>query len=267
MAHISSVLLISHPRTPWATQRARTVADALGASLSEREWHDLPWEPRSPLEGPWDLLVAAPGPATGWPPWRLHSRARHLLGDSEASVLLLHPVAPARAGSLLAVATAAPGGTPGPLLRTAAGLARGLGTELAVVRPWSLVGESILASPLRGVSQERYRSILHEAQSEQEGWLARTLASEIPGASPRTLVRKGPPERVVREAAWELPAGLVVLGNSQPPGLRETVLGSLAERLFRSVPVSVLIHRAAIDQGARSGLPPIRAYPNRSSTA
>lgn len=237
---------------------ARGVADALEASLSVRADGPHPWDPRSVLEGPWDLVLKVAEPRRGPLPWRIHPRDRTLLARCPVPVWLLHPAQSGPVSSVLAaVGVRGPVDTPVDrrVLRTAALLAGRLDAALTVVRPWSLLGESILASPLRGVSQERYRRILEETQAEHEAALARTLAAEIPGTPVTTMVRKGLPETVIREGGWRHDAEVLVMDPVDGAGFGERIRGPLPERLFRGIPCSLLLARTSRERPARQGIP------------
>lgn len=249
----------SHPNAGRGLRWAQDVADRLGATLSVRAGTDpRPWDPRSALEGPWDLLLKVGEPGRGFPPWRLHPVDREFLADAPLPVWLLHPAQGGAVSSVLAtvgLSGSADTAADRRVMRNAALLARRLGASLTVVRPWALVGESILASPTRGVSPERYRTILEEAQAEHERDLARTLAAEIPDTPVETVVRKGPAETVIRHAGWRCDAEILVMEGREEPELAARLLGPLPERLFRGIPCSLLLANAPREDPARQGIP------------
>ena len=75
------------------------------------------------------------------------------------------------------------------VLRAAVALARDLSGDLHVVRPWSWMGESILASPTRGLSPSRRRALLTSLQADHEARLSRFVRTTIgtwPGSSKPT---------------------------------------------------------------------------------
>ncbi|HSG49922.1 MAG TPA: universal stress protein [Longimicrobiales bacterium] len=237
---------------------AQRVADALDASLSVRADGPRPWDPRSALEGPWDLLLKVAEPRRGPLPWRIHPRDRSLLATCPIPVWLLHPAQGGAVSSVLAaVGVSGPADAPEyrRVMRTGALLAQRLGGSLTVVRPWSLLGETILASPLRGVSRERYRGILEETHREHEALLERTLAAEIPETPVTMVVRKGLPETVIRDAGWRCDAEVLVMDPVDARGWGDRILGPLPERLFRGIPCSLLLARTPRERPARQGIP------------
>jgi len=59
------------------------------------------------------------------------------------------------------------------------------------------------------------------------------------------ILRKGPAAPAILEAAEELPAQLLVLGTHGRTGLKRVALGSVAEKVVRAAPCSVLVVRPA----------------------
>jgi universal stress protein E len=237
---------------------ARSVADVLGASLSVRAEGPGPWDPRSAMEGPWDLLLKVAERRKGLAPWRVHPRDRALIAQCPIPVWLLHPAQAGEISSVLAaVGISGSPDTRGSrrTLRTAALLARRFEAELTIVRPWSFLGESILASPLRGVSRERFRTVVREAQREHRTALSRTLASEIPDFPARTVVQRGPPERIIRAAGWRFEADLLVMDPEDAQGFGGRLRGPLPERLLRTIPCSLLLATSPREHPARHGFP------------
>ncbi|MDT8340703.1 MAG: universal stress protein [Longimicrobiales bacterium] len=224
-------------------RRVRGLADALGARLEVRALRSRWWEPLPGDGGGWDLALKTAERRRGVPPWRLHPDDRDLLEHSPCPVWLLHPTQGGTARSVVAaVGVAGPPDSPGDatVLRTAALLSRRLGAELTVVRPWSRLGNSILASPLRGVSRRRYRRLLRETQTELHEESLRILASRIPLVPADLVVRMGSPETVIRSVARRCDADVLVLGEAGAEALQDRLRGPLPERLFRTVPTALL---------------------------
>lgn len=117
------------------------------------------------------------------------------------------------------------------VVRGAAALASAEGAKVGVVHAWSLVGESILACPVRGVGRVRVRRVVRALRRERRARL-RELTEEAGGPSATPVVVRGLPEAGLRRAARSLGADLVVLGTLRRDGLEGTLLGNLAERFL-----------------------------------
>lgn len=84
---------------------------------------------------------------------------------------------------------------------------------LYVVHAGSLVGESILACPLRGLPPDRFRAITTRARAQWRGRLE-SLCREVLTSTPTgVLVRRGDPRRVVPALCRSLHPDIVVLGR------------------------------------------------------
>lgn len=250
MAPFSRLLYLADPRpdrqegAAWA----REVADLLGGLLSIRRSERGAWEPHSPLEGPWDVLLKVPRPGPRMLPRRLAREDRELLRRAPAPVWFFHPER--IAAGLPVLAAVGVGGTlPSPadreVLRTATHLSRRMSSPLVVVRPWSLVGDSILASPRRGLSPGRYRALVSRAAEEHREELGRTVAAEVSGVPVTSLVRKGAAEGVLVDSARRTGAGVVVLDAAAAVDPVHGVFGRLAERLLRRTSSSLFLSRSS----------------------
>jgi nucleotide-binding universal stress UspA family protein len=210
-----------------------------------------------------DLVLKVPEPASPTPPRRLHPLDRAFLRRAPRPLWLLHPAQ----GPDLRVVLAVVGldGRLGPadqtVLRSAASLSRSLAGSLHVVLPWSFLGVSILASPTRGLSPERTRSVLGTLQSGQEDRLEEFVSSTISGARPRCWVRRGDALSVVQEVAWEVEADVVVSAGNGAVGPGSLVMGSFPERLALATPASLLLVKSGEWEGWDEAKPSAIRHP------
>jgi nucleotide-binding universal stress UspA family protein len=136
-----------------------------------------------------------------------------------------------------------PGKSPGlneRVVRTAADLAERTGAELRIVHAWCMPGESILASPTRGVSPPRFAGLVRDAARERRERVDDLLARAAPGQRPTATLRKGPAIPWLRWEARRAGADVVVVGNSRRHGLGAILPGNVAEKLVGRVDGSVL---------------------------
>ena len=91
-----------------------------------------------------------------------------------------------------------------------------------------------------------YGFVEHEDEELRRA-AARRLGDELAslGADGDTRVLEGKPAAAILEAAAELDADLVVLGARGRSGLRRLLLGSVAEKVVRAAPCSVVVARVA----------------------
>jgi len=129
----------------------------------------------------------------------------------------------------------------GPVGRTAARAARGLGVELRLVH---------LLRPAEappgvggGVPEPAGRERVREAAGERLDALAAELTREAGGRAVRTSVVEGVPHRGIAAVAEETVAGLVVLGAKAHAGEMSRLLGSTAERVVRHGVAPTLVVR------------------------
>jgi len=112
---------------------------------------------------------------------------------------------------------------------------------LYVVYVGSLVGESILACPLRGLPPERFRAIAARARAQ---WRRRldSLCGEVLTSNPTgVLVRRGDPRRVVPALCRSLHADVVVLGCASRARFGGLGGGGLASALSARVECDLLV--------------------------
>lgn len=120
-------------------------------------------------------------------------------------------------GGVVVAAVALHGDSPPPplalrVLRTAAGLAELSGSELHVVDAWELVGESILACPIRGVSPARLRILLRRTARVLEARVEGRCAEFLGSDRARVHLVHGDPREVIPVMSRRLGADLVVMG-------------------------------------------------------
>ncbi|MGD2069272.1 MAG: hypothetical protein PVI57_11410, partial [Gemmatimonadota bacterium] len=123
-----------------------------------------------------DLVVKVAGPER-WP-GGLDPEDRALLRSCPCPLWILDPVQRGILEVVVAAVDVSNGARPGlntRIVRTAGSLAARTGADLRVVHAWSVPGESILASPLRGVSRPRLRNVVAATRQERRRRLLRLL--------------------------------------------------------------------------------------------
>ena len=183
-----------------------------------------------------------------------HSALKHVfLGDvaesivrhAHCSVLVARPHATTR--RILAATDFSSGSTPAVAL--AAEHARRVGARLTVA--CSIERQMRVAREMTSFGAT-YGFVEHELADLREKARARLAEQlEAVAAHAETLVLEGKPAAAIVQAAVENDADLVVVGASGASGLRRLLLGSVAERVVRATPCSVLVARAARQHGAR----------------
>lgn len=118
------------------------------------------------------------------------------------------------------------------VVRSAAALAAAEGARLSVLHAWSLVGESILACPVRGVGRHRVRRVVRSERLRQRRRLEELAAlGELDAPTTPVLVR-GLPEEALRRSALSMGADVLVLGTRRRDGVEGLLVGNLAERFL-----------------------------------
>jgi nucleotide-binding universal stress UspA family protein len=92
-----------------------------------------------------------------------------------------------------------------------------------------------------------------EAEETLAHW--RTEAERVAGRTVRCELREGDPATEILAYAQEQGFDVLVLATRGQGGLRRLVQGSVAEKVVRSAPCSVLVARPAIARGARVTVP------------
>jgi nucleotide-binding universal stress UspA family protein len=134
--------------------------------------------------------------------------------------------------------------------RRATELAAHHGAELVLVHAVTLPEHPAVPSSMQPLA-ENWFQVLHARLAENRAALAelRTRLSASGVTVSQALIDRYPDEALV-QAATELHADLIVVGSRHRGGLRHWLLGSVAEHLVRTAPVSVLVARAGDpDQG------------------
>ena len=114
----------------------------------------------------------------------------------------------------------------------------------SIERQMRVVREMTSFGATYGFVEHEYEELRQRAQKR----LADQLASVR--ADAETTVLEGKPAAAIVQAAVEIDAELVVVGASGASGLKRMLLGSVAERVVRATPCSVLVARAARPQSA-----------------
>jgi universal stress protein E len=129
------------------------------------------------------------------------------------------------------------------LLKGGASLAAGLGGELHVVHaffPAELLASTAAMAAMSAVDGGTLVELLEQERTRLREALAALLRQHA--ISPERLqFRQGSAVEVLREAAAELPADLVVLGAIARGRLREMVVGSTAERVLDRIACDILV--------------------------
>jgi nucleotide-binding universal stress UspA family protein len=129
------------------------------------------------------------------------------------------------------------------VLETASSLAGMTGARLHVAHFWGVLGESVLASPTRGVRRGRLGRVLEGVEREQHDRLEALLADIAPDVDVEVTVAKGDAARGVARLARRIQADVVVAGNSARSGVEGVLFGNLTERLLGRVTGAVLALR------------------------
>ncbi len=172
----------------------------------------------------------------------LGSVAERVVRHAHCSVLVARPVQ--KPGVVLAATDLSDASLPA--VAEGAAAAKRLGARLVVVSaiewpdPISISAGSLIGVASPAPSVDLKREVASALRSTLEQALARL---GVQGAEVRALEGSAPTE-IVR-AAEELDAELVVVGTHGRTGLLRLALGSVAERVVRSVHASVLAVRAA----------------------
>jgi nucleotide-binding universal stress UspA family protein len=122
-------------------------------------------------------------------------------------------------------------------LRVALDLARPSGARVTIVHAWDQV-----LVPAEGPTAT-------ESARKLEGNVARWLETQLPGgaAGVSATVRRGHAFDVIESAAKDREADLVVMATAGRTGLGHLMLGSVTERVLRSLGLPVLTYRRAKD--------------------
>jgi nucleotide-binding universal stress UspA family protein len=126
----------------------------------------------------------------------------------------------------------------------AAELARCLGAELELVHvhaPPSVLERDMLVAP-----EDAQASPSAEAEELMRMW--RSEAERLTGRAVSSTVLPGDAASVVGALARERPFDLVIVGTHGRRGVRRFMLGSVAERIVREAPCTVVVvrHREAV---------------------
>jgi nucleotide-binding universal stress UspA family protein len=191
-----------------------------------------------------DLVVVGSHGRTGLARLLLGSVAESVVRQATCPVLVVRP-GPA-AGPIVAATDLSAASKPG--LRAAAIEAARAGSELHAIHVFELVGPGVTyAVDTSGTSASLGDTdALHRANEE----LLAAAAEATRGlpVEARCEVHAGEPATVIARRAEELSARLVAVSTHGRTGLERVLLGSVAERIVRLSPTSVLAVRATADQ-------------------
>jgi universal stress protein E len=200
-----------------------------------------------------DLLMTVADPGPFWP-WRLSASDRRLLRRCPCPAWILHPAQGPGLRVLVAAVDVGDGrlsGVDREVVRVAACLSEVSGAQLHVVHAWSLPGETVMASPTRGVGRRRTKRFVAEARRARRRWVERLLALEAPDRPARVVLRKGGTVAAIREVARRREADVVVVGGGDRTGLGAALFGNVAERVVGWVPGSVLAVTSPVSEDRR----------------
>ncbi len=128
-------------------------------------------------------------------------------------------------------------------LSTATELAKLFGARIVILHAFH-ANIPVVVSPIGGDSalpRGFYENLQSEATARVEG-VAKELATEAIAATGIAL--SDPASAAIVAQAESLPADLIVMGTRGLTGLKHVVLGSVAERVVRTAPCSVLTVKA-----------------------
>ncbi|MGH2864445.1 MAG: universal stress protein [Solirubrobacteraceae bacterium] len=129
-------------------------------------------------------------------------------------------------------------------VREAVDIARALGASLALVSAYAPVPEQRLRSERRDAPADVQWAI--NPKQEVEAVLATAAeAAREAGVSVTTHARQGDPADAILDAAEELGADLLIVGNKGMTGAKRFLLGSVPDKISHHSPCSVLIVRTS----------------------
>jgi len=191
--------------------------------------------------GDHDLLVKVADRAPVFP-WLFDDPDRRLVRECAIPTLILDP---AQAGELKVILVAIDAGRPDStelnmhILATGAAIARPADGSLNVVHAWSLVGDSLFARDWLG--RHRYRDRVATKTAELRRQIEQLLERAAPGLTVPIELPHGRALDSVVDVACRSQADVVVVGISDRRRLDRLMMNSLAERILRRVPGSVLV--------------------------
>ena len=246
------------PARDVSLNRARTLARSLGLPLSQAPPARLPARgagvpaPGGDLaggapRGAGASLVVTERDATPGTWYRgPETRARSFIRGTPCSVWLLAPDGPPRTRVVVAAAalpTPEPDALDLEVVAMADALARAEGARLLVVHGWSLIGESIVSCPVRGLGGSRTRRILVRLRRERQQRLESLLLAASPDAGTRWILAKGSAADALRTTLTRTGARALVMGYRGRLGPWGTIRGNLAEDFLAVPGVSLMAVR------------------------
>lgn len=117
-------------------------------------------------------------------------------------------------------------------------LARALGARVDMVHAPDL-GIPYLSSVISAMPEQVFDDIREEASRQMD----EILADAAPAVEIRKVIARDAPAHAISDHAKETHAGLVVVGTRARTDIERTLLGSVADRVMRHAPCSVLVAR------------------------
>ncbi len=118
----------------------------------------------------------------------------------------------------------------------AAELAKALGAEIVLMHAWDM--------PIVGFPDGTFVATPELAsqvtEAAQHGLARAKLLIDGQGLTVREVLKQGPTEAMILDAAKEESAGMIVMGTHGRSGLERALLGSVAEKMVRTSPIPVL---------------------------
>jgi len=212
------------------------------------------------------IILSRRTPGDPWP-FRPHWSDRRLLRETAACVAFLSPGrAPSFSRVMAGVDVSSEVGRElgGTVTARALALTEALGGELNLLHAWSMIGESILASPRRGISRNRLKE-LRKAERERRHRLVNELLGDGSPPVPLriSLPRQAPRLALERRArAWG--ADMILVGRPGRSALGSLFLPTLAEHLLDRTAAAVMIITAPSRPAPED--PPVAHRQNGSDT-
>jgi nucleotide-binding universal stress UspA family protein len=125
-------------------------------------------------------------------------------------------------------------------LAQAVELARQYEAELHIVHVFSLPTPLITAYEF-GIPEAEIAQARKVAQEKLDACAAEAAGA---GVSPRKHLLQSPTDRAITDLASEIGADWIVVGTHGHTGFKHALLGSVAERVVRHAPCSVLVARS-----------------------
>ena len=118
----------------------------------------------------------------------------------------------------------------------AAELAKALGAEIVLMHAWDV---PVVGFP-DGAFVATPELATQVTEAAQHGLDRARMLIDGQGVTIRGVLKQGPTDAMILDAAKEESAGMIVMGTHGRTGIQRVLLGSVAEKLVRTSPIPVL---------------------------